>query len=207
MLSVLRQRQIGHRLTPWPYSPEKPAQPRNGSRHLIHRGAESALLQQEKINIIASFLTHEAKSKTESWQSTRKASGHLEPTPQRRGVPKSTFSCRTPKAKISSQNSVAEHTGTEKHGNWKATVKEDDVLQPPLLSRPTPGRLPSAPLAPPGTPKLHPVLLPGDLAVGHSRTYSLARAIRPSRFPTAPCLLPITNTDLLLINHGFGDSL
>lgn len=56
----------------------------------------------------------------------------------------------------------------------------------PCLACPTPGS--------PGTPEL----LPGDLAAEHSWTYSLARAIRPSRLPAAPPLLPITNTDLLL---------
>lgn len=174
-LLVPQQRQAGHDLTPQPLSPEKSAQPRKGSRHLIHRGRGSVVLQQEKISIIASFLTHEAKIKTESWQGTRKASGHLRPAPQR-GIPRSTFSCRTPKAKDSSQNSAAEHTGTEKHGNWEAMVKEDKDLQPPLLEHPTP--IPST-----GAPKPHLVLLLGNLRVEHSRTYSLAGAICPSGFP------------------------
>lgn len=72
---------------------------------------------------------------------TQKAPGHLRPAPQRRGIPRSTF-CRPPQA----QNSAAECRGTKRHGNWKGTLEEDDVLQLPLLACPTLG----CPLAPPG---------------------------------------------------------
>lgn len=86
-------------------------------------------LQQEKISIIASSQTHGTKSKTAAAEQPKGTRSPRTCSPEE-GGPEEDLG--TTQAKISSQNPVAECTGTKKHGNGEGTVKEDDIL-PPLV--------------------------------------------------------------------------
>lgn len=164
---------------PQPYSPEKSAQPRTSSRHLIHRGVGSAALQQEKINIIASFLTHKAKSQTERRQSTQKGSGHLQPAPPEKG--------RSQEQDPKGQDFFPKRSG-QRHKRQETQKLESDGEGGPRPAATSAGT--SQPGCPrcPGTPEPHLVLL-SHLQLGQSHT-SGARAThlaRPRSASAPPC--------------------